>query len=356
MNVTRSCPTCGYTRTYPTPRVADAHHRRHSCTRHQQQAAATARRAARASGRPTRDCPHPGAPHPHGSRVAYVRDRCRCAGCTAANTAAARSAARQRAFGRWNPYVDAGAVRDHIQMLRGTGIGLDRIAQLAGTSVSHIRKLADPGTGKRPPVRRVRPDTATRILAVAPVDANRAARSQVDATGTRRRLQALIALGWTLPQLAAELGRNTGNLKRSMTGQQVTARTAGQVNRLYQRLWQTVPPKTTPGQRRAADTARAHARARGWPPPLAWDDIDTDPHPQPDSWPQPAGPDDVDEIAVERAVAGDGIRLADLTGAEQAEAVRRLTERGKSIRDIAEQLGTTKRTVSRRRGVAASAA
>lgn len=56
-----------------------------------------------------------------------------------------------------------------------------------------------------------------------------------------------------------------------------------------------------------------------------------------------------DEIAVERAVAGDGIRLEHLTAAEQAEVVRRLTERGKSIRDIATQLATTTRTVSRRR-------
>ncbi|MDX6432336.1 MAG: hypothetical protein QOE54_4702, partial [Streptosporangiaceae bacterium] len=53
---------------------------------------------------------------------------------------------------------------------------------------------------------------------------------------------------------------------------------------------------------------------------------------------------------------GDGIRLDDLTAAEQAELVRRLTERGKSIRDIADQLATTKRTVTRRRESAASAA
>jgi len=52
---------------------------------------------------------------------------------------------------------------------------------------------------------------------------------------------------------------------------------------------------------------------------------------------------------VDRAVAGDGVRLDDLTPAEQAEAVRRLTERGKSIREIADQLATTTRTVSRRR-------
>jgi DNA-binding NarL/FixJ family response regulator len=57
----------------------------------------------------------------------------------------------------------------------------------------------------------------------------------------------------------------------------------------------------------------------------------------------------MDEIAIERAVAGDNISYDDLTAAEQQEVVRRLTARGSSVRDIAARLGTTKRTVSRRR-------
>jgi IS30 family transposase len=52
---------------------------------------------------------------------------------------------------------------------------------------------------------------------------------------------------------------------------------------------------------------------------------------------------------VERALAGDKISYADLTPLEQQEVIRRLSARGTSIRGIAAQLGTTKRTVSRRR-------
>ncbi|MCU1617565.1 MAG: hypothetical protein JWO98_5105 [Frankiales bacterium] len=52
---------------------------------------------------------------------------------------------------------------------------------------------------------------------------------------------------------------------------------------------------------------------------------------------------------MERALAGDHITYDDLTAVEQQEVVRRLTARGASIRDIAAQLSTTKRTVSRRR-------
>jgi DNA-binding NarL/FixJ family response regulator len=108
------------------------------------------------------------------------------------------------------------------------------------------------------------------------------------------------------------------------------------------------PPQATSEQRAAAGAARAHAAAHGWLPPLAWDDIDTDPTP-PAPTAQPSRRDDIDEIAVERALAGDHITYDDLTPFEQQEVVRRLSARGTSIRDIAAQLGTTKRTVSRRR-------
>ena len=128
----------------------------------------------------------------------------------------------------------------------------------------------------------------------------------------------------------------------------LTARTAQEVATLYERLWNTRPPQTTVEQRAAADAARAHAAARGWLPPLAWDNIDTDPTPPPAT----AGAsqrNDMDEIAVERALVGDHVTYDDLTTVEQQEVIRRLTARGTSIRDIAAQLGTTKRTVSRRR-------
>jgi DNA-binding NarL/FixJ family response regulator len=65
--------------------------------------------------------------------------------------------------------------------------------------------------------------------------------------------------------------------------------------------------------------------------------------------PGPLATSDVDEIAVERALAGDNISYDHLTPAEQTEVIRRLTARGASIRGIAAQLDTTKRTVSRRR-------
>ncbi|UOY03174.1 helix-turn-helix domain containing protein [Blastococcus sp. PRF04-17] len=346
MRVSRTCASCGYTADYVSDAVADAHHRRHSCAKHRGGLEQATRRAERLEARVTRECTHPQARHRHGTRAAYVKDRCRCTDCTAANTAASRTATRERIYGRWQPYVDAGPVREHIAALRAAGIGVERIAQLAGISVSHVRELA--GRANPPGTQRVRPSTATQVLRIGIDDASRAPSSRVDATGTHRRLQALVAIGWSTELLAAQLGRRPSSLCRSMTGQSVTARTAQEIAALYERLWSTRPPRATTEQRAAADAARAKAAAQGWLPPLAWDNIDVDPTP-PTLTACPFQATDIDEIAVERALAGDHITYHELTAVEQQEAVRRLTARGSSIRDIAAQLGTTKRTVSRRR-------
>ncbi|RBY83261.1 helix-turn-helix domain-containing protein [Blastococcus sp. TF02A-30] len=348
MSATRTCPACGYSSTYASDALADLHHARHSCAKHQRATERTRRRVQRAQSRVRRDCTHPRARHVHGTRAAYVKDRCRCTDCTAANTASGRAVHRAQTFGRWRPFVDAAPVREHLRALRAAGIGVEQIAMLAGLSTNHVRELANPGRDGNPGIRRVRPETAHQVLRVRVDEANRAPRSHVGATGTRRRLQALIAIGWPHDELAARLGRNSAGLRRSMLSDAVTARTAQDVTALYEQLWNLRPPHSTDDQRAAADAARAFAAERGWLPPLAWDDIDTDPEPQHHAR-RVEKDDDLDEIAIERALAGDGVRLEHLTLAEQDEVVRRLTERGESIRDIARQLATTKRTISRRR-------
>lgn len=86
-----------------------------------------------------------------------------------------------------------------------------------------------------------------------------------DATGTRRRLQALVAMGWTRGALGAELGTAPGNVARWLGGRQATVQpsTDRKIRALYERLWATRGPST--------QTAK-EARRRGWAPPAAWDD------------------------------------------------------------------------------------
>jgi hypothetical protein len=345
MSLTRTCPTCGYTRTYTTAAFAAAHHARHSCAKQQRLAERRQRKAEPRYG-PTRECRHAGR-HEHGTRGAYVHDMCRCRACTAANTAESNREYRERSFGRWEPYVDAGPVRAHIRQLRRAGIGVVQIAKLAGLAPSTVRSVIYPRPGAQMPGDKVRPSTARKILAIQIEETNLAERSLADATGTRRRLQSLVAAGFTVPWLAARLGRTAPNLRRTMRSAHVTARTARDVRDLDDRLWDTQPPGATKAQQAASREARAYAAEHGWLRRLAWDDIDHDPDPAPDQLDSVDGPDDLDEIKVERVIAGDtSLRLTD---AEEREVVRRLTERGRSIRVIAELLSTSNRTVSRRR-------
>lgn len=86
--------------------------------------------------------------------------------------------------------------------------------------------------------------------------------------------------------------------------------------------------------------ARTWALKQGWVGPLAWDDLD-DPAEQVATV---TGLPVVDEVAVERAMVGGPVEL---TSAERAEAVRRLSARGLSDAQVAERLRITSRSVMR---------
>lgn len=349
MTAVRTCPICGYTGKYGSEAIATVRHPRHSCAKHRRKDETARARAARIAARPIRDCLHTTVHHEHGTRNTYLEDRCRCAPCTAANAAAGHTHGDPR-----GPLVDAAPIRAHLQALRANGISHQQIAGLIRVPLKTLDAIAYGRNGVA--VHRVRARPARRILTIPNRPEYRADRTRIDATGTRRRLQALTAIGWPLPLLAAELCRTETSVLRTMGRRNVTQRTARNVRNLYDRRWDTRPPEPTTEQRAAAEQARSHARRHGWPVPLDWDDIDNDPDNA--AYPEPgADPDsdlrtadaDLDEFAVEIAVDG-GVRLSHLTRAEQEEVVRRLTQRGKSLREIAEQLHTTPRTISRRRG------
>lgn len=96
----------------------------------------------------------------------------------------------------------------------------------------------------------------------------------VDATGTRRRIQALIAIGYRHTVLATELGVSHDVIRKRSIAPKVNRDTAAAVAGLYDRLSMTVPVGRTPGERVAISRARNLAARNGWPPPLAWDNPD----------------------------------------------------------------------------------
>lgn len=104
----------------------------------------------------------------------------------------------------------------------------------------------------------------------------------IDATGTRRRLQALRWNGWTLPQLATLTGTTTTTLRRLSNGTTTTTREdlATTITNLYDQLWGRTPTPATPSDALGIAEARRHARHMQWAPALAWDNID-DPNEHP---------------------------------------------------------------------------
>lgn len=105
----------------------------------------------------------------------------------------------------------------------------------------------------------------------------------VPAIGTTRRLRALLAIGWTLGDLAERVDLSRSRLSHLCMGRRelIHRDTAARVAGLYDALSMTVPEDLPPEQRPPRGCAvrarqRRQCAAKGWPPPLAWDDDDLD--------------------------------------------------------------------------------
>ncbi len=230
----------------------------------------------------------------HGTRARYVHGPgpgkgpgCRCDECTAANRTAARQRERAILYGRWQPFADAGPAREHVQALARHGIGRRRAAELADMSAGAMSRLLYGGPGSRSPTRRIRPQTAAAILAIRPSADLVAPGVLVDAAGTQHRVQALVAAGWSQAQLAGQLMTSPGHVGALLREDRVTAAMATAVRGLYDRLWSQPPAEDDHPARIAASRARNYAAARGWAPPMAWDDEELD---KPDGRPAKGSP------------------------------------------------------------------
>lgn len=273
---TTTCPDCGWTsKPTKTQGLAAYGLRLHSCEKYRAllERARKTEAARAAIDRTPKPCQHNQADHQHGTYVCYVRDACRCRPCADANTAYERQRVRQQAYGRWAGLVDAEPVRAHVRALLAAGMGHKQIIQLAGGSGGVWTKLMY-GHDDRPPARRVTQRTANAYLSISlPRSlADLPARHIIPGHGTRRRLQALARLGWSVQRLADGSGIDRQRLDGALRGRDVQARTALAVQRLYDALWDTPPTALTPRQQATIDRTIRRAQAAGWAPPLAWDE------------------------------------------------------------------------------------
>lgn len=105
--------------------------------------------------------------------------------------------------------------------------------------------------------------------------------ASVPSVGLIRRVRALMAIGHTLSHIAQEAGLNVKTVRNPLyRGGTVYRATHEAVAGAYERMAMRLPAEETSQQKRDAAYVRNLARRRGWAPPLAWDDIDTDDRPR----------------------------------------------------------------------------
>lgn len=324
---TVTCPSCGYTNTYGTPALAAAHFPRHSCENH----LAIVARAERVEAALTRegvkrDCQCAEAKHVHGTRTAYVVDKCRCRACTTASATAQAIRSKQQAYGRYDSgRVDAEPVQEHIRYLMANGISAKRLATLADLSHSAVSAIIYGRTERgHNPYPRVQAVTAEKILAIKPTLDNMAAGRVIDSTGTLRRLQALVTIGWSMSRLGEHINVTPGNMVKLMNSTQTTAGRARQVKALYEKLWNQPQQGHDQRSRISANRSRSYAKKRGWYPPMAWDDDTID---------NPATMPDMGET-LDRTTT-------------RIENIEHLLTTGHLFWEIAQRLGTTEATLER---------
>ncbi|MFD4143021.1 helix-turn-helix domain-containing protein [Streptomyces sp. NPDC058572] len=160
--------------------------------------------------------------------------------------------------------VDAAPVAGHVRglQLRYDGAGLALIARTAGINPSTLTSAL--GDHAHNPARGINRHLAACVLAVTELPAPASPRhAHVTTTGLIRRLQALCALGWTLASISQIGGTTPRSLCDLLRTQRSTPAQRSSVLTAWHELSHRPGPSTT---------ARRRAAAKGWAPPLAWDE------------------------------------------------------------------------------------
>lgn len=92
----------------------------------------------------------------------------------------------------------------------------------------------------------------------------------VSADPSRRRIQALAAIGWTRSMLAHEAGVKIAMYHNTMQRNRIHRHTHALIAAQYERLCMRLPSPVTAHSREL----RKSAVEKGWLPPLAWEDIE----------------------------------------------------------------------------------
>jgi hypothetical protein len=337
------CARCGLEAVYENAGAAEARHwfGKHSCRKREDAMLRTAQAELRKAliDRTPKPCLHKIANHQHGTRSCYVLDKCRCTPCSQANAEAETWRERQKAYGRYNKFVPAGPVREHVRSLTDAGMGLKRISKVSSVSHGSLWKLMygkRQSDGSLKPSRRVTREIAEKLYAIdadwgdpLPL-AGGALLDEATSAKASRKLQALVALGWSMSELGRRLGHEWSRnaIPIIKAERRLTVATAKKAEALYEQLSMTLPPESTKHERVTAARARNFARRHDWVPPLELEDDSDDNAETTDT----VDGSDLDEQAIWRREHGD--KSVRLTEAEIAELVRRWKASGRSLQEM----------------------
>lgn len=201
----------------------------------------------------------------HGMYGFARREKCRCDPCVQVQRRYAKR--RQYDFDRGQArLVDASPAREHLKPLVEKGLTWRQISKVAGTSPQQIKNIVV-GANGRPPTTQIYRVTAEKLLAVTEEAAHAAGYTTIDATGTRRRIEALRWLGHPAKDISIAMGRHSNLLNHYCSQDRVTTETAEIVKKVYENLHMTPGP---------SQRERLNAWRNNWLPPMAWDDSDID--------------------------------------------------------------------------------
>ncbi|WP_411095937.1 hypothetical protein [Streptomyces sp. 020-2-3H-GM] len=260
----------------------------------------------------------------HGTLSRYKYHGCKCLTCRVAYSEYATKRRRQSAYGTWQPFTPAAPVRQHVMDLQQAGIPVDAVTEAASVTRQTLARIVY-GIPAGKPTQKIRKESAEAILRVSRADCQLGDGTRLDGTGTRRRIQALVAAGWSFVVLAKEMGFNDRALASLARADRVTVATARKVKDGYKRL-NVLTPEQYGVRPHAQSLARTVAAREGWVTAAAWDNID-DPNCAPDA----------------DAEAGADTEIA--RAAYRREEVTRLHEYRTADHEIAQRLGMAISTV-----------
>jgi hypothetical protein len=200
---------------------------------------------------------------PRATRISGHRKNCNCPGCYQRVNRYKKHRLVAQNRGTWQPLSDAAP---HLAVLAGYRAAAwtpVQIGAVTGLDYKLVRILLGEDASVAAPVK-LRAGTVTalrRLRGADRLDATVPDVTIIDATGSRRMVQALGAIGWPQKSLA---GR-TGPLNDIAHVRNVTAGTARRIAAVYAEL------SDAPGPSRSA---AIRARGKGWATPAGWEDLD----------------------------------------------------------------------------------